>query len=85
MLTGDLIDGKTAARINLVTAAVPASELDSYTNTLVARMASVPKNQLAMHKIVINSAFEQMGLLQTQRLATLFDGTFPSPTLFLIG
>jgi enoyl-CoA hydratase len=74
MLTGDLIDGISAARINLVTAAVPKEEIDCYTDALVGRIASVPKNQLAMHKLVINSAFEQMGLLQTQRLATFFDG-----------
>ncbi|MEY8842823.1 enoyl-CoA hydratase, partial [Cribrihabitans sp. XS_ASV171] len=41
---------------------------------MAARMASVPINQLAMQKLVINNAMEQMGLMQTQRLATIFDG-----------
>ncbi|MDG2285907.1 MAG: enoyl-CoA hydratase, partial [Alphaproteobacteria bacterium] len=38
------------------------------------RMASVAVNQLAMQKMVINQAIEATGLMQTQRLATLFDG-----------
>ena len=37
-------------------------------------MASVPKNQLMMQKLVINQAVEAMGLANTQRLATLLDG-----------
>lgn len=36
-------------------------------------MAKVPINQLAMHKIVINSAVEAQ-INQNQRLATVFDG-----------
>ena len=38
------------------------------------RLTSVPINQLALQKMLINQAIEQMGLMQTQRLATLFDG-----------
>ena len=41
---------------------------------LAARMAGIPKNQLTMHKLMINSAFDNMGLATTQMLATLFDG-----------
>ena len=37
-------------------------------------MASVPINQLMMQKMVINQAVEAMGLAETQRLATVFDG-----------
>ena len=40
---------------------------------LAGRMAPVPINQLAMQKMVINSAVEET-LNQTQRLATVFDG-----------
>ena len=36
-------------------------------------MASVPINQLAMQKMVINAAVEEK-INQTQRLATVFDG-----------
>jgi enoyl-CoA hydratase len=34
----------------------------------------VPVNQLMMQKMVVNQAVEAMGLLETQRLATIFDG-----------
>jgi enoyl-CoA hydratase len=37
-------------------------------------MSGVPKNQLMMQKLMINLAYENMGLASTQALATLFDG-----------
>lgn len=74
LLTGDLIDGREAKAIGLVTDAVPAAELDARVEALVQRMASVPKNQLMMQKLMVNQAYENMGLASTQLIATLFDG-----------
>ena len=74
LFTGDLIDGEEAARIGLVLDAVPADQLDAHVDELATRMASLPANQLAMMKLVVNQAYEQMGLATTQRLATFFDG-----------
>ncbi len=74
MLTGDKITGREAADMGLVLKAVPEADLDDEVEALAARMASVPINQLAMQKMVINQAIEAMGLNETQRLATLFDG-----------
>jgi enoyl-CoA hydratase len=74
LLTGDTIDGKTAAAWGLVYEAVPATELDRAADALAERMASVPKNQLMMQKLMINQAYENMGLANTQMIATLFDG-----------
>ena len=74
LFTGDRITGREAADIGLVLKAVPAAELDDEVERLAARMASVPINQLAMQKMVINQAIEATGLMQTQRLATIFDG-----------
>lgn len=74
LLTGDLIDGREAARIGLVSASVPAAELDQRVDALAARIAGVPRNQLAMLKTVVNQAYGNMGLGSTQLLATLFDG-----------
>jgi enoyl-CoA hydratase len=74
LLTGDMIDGKTAAAWGLVYQAVRASELDATVAALADRMASVPKNQLMMQKLMINQAYENMGLANTQMIATLFDG-----------
>ncbi|QDG54153.1 crotonase/enoyl-CoA hydratase family protein [Persicimonas caeni] len=74
LLTGDLIDGKEAERIGLVSEAVPADELDTTVEKLAERMASVPLNQLMMHKMLVNQAYSNMGMESTQMLATLFDG-----------
>ena len=74
LFTGDKITGREAADMGLVLEAVPSDKLDDRVEELAARMATVPINQLAMQKIVINQAIEQTGLMQTQRLATIFDG-----------
>ncbi|MCE8556394.1 crotonase/enoyl-CoA hydratase family protein [Ruegeria pomeroyi] len=74
LFTGDKITGRQAADMGLVLEAVPADKLDDRVEELAARMATVPINQLAMQKLVINQAIEQTGLMQTQRLATVFDG-----------
>jgi enoyl-CoA hydratase len=74
LLTGDLIDGHTAADWGLATQSVPAPQLDATVRALAERIAGVPRNQLMMQKLVINQAVDAMGLEQTQMFATLFDG-----------
>lgn len=74
LFTGDLIDGTEAERIGLALLAVPEAELDETVDRLAMRIAGVPTNQLAMHKMVINQVLEAMGLGASQRLATVFDG-----------
>ena len=74
LFTGDKITGTEAAEMGLVLKAVPANELDAEVERLAERMATVPINQLMMQKMVINQAIETMGLANTQRLATVFDG-----------
>lgn len=74
MFTGDVIDGRTAAEWGLANLSVPSSELESATMKLAQRMAGVPRSHLAMHKIVVNQVVQNMGLEQTQTLATVFDG-----------
>lgn len=74
LLTGDLIDGREAAAMGLVLESVPLAQLDERVEALVGRMAGVPKNQLMMQKLMINQAYENMGLNNTQMFATLFDG-----------
>ncbi len=74
LLTGDLVDGREAAAMGLVLESVPAADLDERVERLAERMASIATNQLAMQKLVCNQAIEAMGLAETQRLATLFDG-----------
>ncbi len=74
LFTGDRIDGREAAAMGLVLKAVPAAALDDEAEALARRMAGVPVNQLAMQKLVVNQAIEATGLMNTQRLATIFDG-----------
>ena len=74
LLTGDTVDGKTAKAMGLVYDAVPLAKLDAAVNALAKRMAGVPKNQLMMQKLMINQAYDNMGLAGTQMIATLFDG-----------
>lgn len=74
MMTGDLIDGLEAARIGLALEAVPEAELDDAVERLVGRLRGVPRNQLMMTKMVVNQAYDNMGLNNTQMFATFFDG-----------
>lgn len=74
LFTGDKITGREAADMGLVLKAVPEEQLEDAVEEMAARMATVPINQLAMQKMVINQAIEQTGMMQTQRLATIFDG-----------
>ena len=74
LFTGDLIDGREAKNMGLILDAVPKDELDAKVDALAQRMAGVPKNQLAMQKMMVNQALYSQGLEHTQMIATLFDG-----------
>ncbi|MFP4004249.1 MAG: crotonase/enoyl-CoA hydratase family protein [Alphaproteobacteria bacterium] len=74
LFTGDLVTGREAAEMGLVLEAAPAADLDGVVDRLLGRIASVPRNQLMMHKLMINQALDSMGLTQTQMFASLFDG-----------
>jgi enoyl-CoA hydratase len=74
LLTGDLLTGLEAKAMGLVLDAVPAADLDAAVDRLAARMSGIPRNQLMMNKLMINSAFENMGITTTQMFASLFDG-----------
>ncbi|MEL6243642.1 MAG: crotonase/enoyl-CoA hydratase family protein [Pseudomonadota bacterium] len=73
LLTGDTVTGTEAAEMGLVLKAVPKADLDDEVEALADRMSTVPINQLAMNKMVINQVAEAQ-IQQAQRLATVFDG-----------
>ena len=74
LFTGDLVPGTEAERMGLIYKAVPLEDLDEEVNMLVDRIKGVPKNQLMMMKMMVNQAYDNMGLANTQMIATIFDG-----------
>ena len=74
LLTGRAIDAETAFRIGLVSSVYPAAELSQRVEEHAQRFRHIPANQLALNKLLINQAFENMGLRTTQLLGTFFDG-----------
>ena len=74
LLTGRAIDAGTAFRIGLVSSVYPAGELSQRVEEHAKRFRHIPANQLALNKLLINQAFENMGLRTTQLLGTFFDG-----------
>ncbi len=74
LLTGRAIDAATAYRIGLVSQVLPADELADHVEAEARRLRHIPANQLALNKLLINQAFENMGLRTSQLLGTFFDG-----------
>ena len=74
LFKGELLSGKKAVEIGLLGECAPSDKLDEIVDKFIENILSVPTNQLFFQKQVVNQAIEQMGLLNTQRLATVFDG-----------
>jgi len=75
LLTGDPIDGRRAVEWGLASESVPEAEVDAVGLALAQRVAMLPSNQLHMMKLLVNQAYEQMGLQVTQLIGTLLDGS----------
>ena len=73
-LTGDSLSGKEAAEIGLINKSYPAEELDEQVQYWAERMANIPSSQLAAMKLIINQAYDNMGLQTTQYLGPILDG-----------
>ena len=74
LLTGRAIDAETAHRIGLVSRVCDPAELEAEVEAEARRFRHIPANQLALNKLLINQAFENMGLRTSQMLGTFFDG-----------
>jgi enoyl-CoA hydratase len=74
MLTGQSLGGAEAERVGLVSRAVPAGELSAAVDEVAEQLATVPLTQLVMSKLLVNQAFENMGIRTTQTLGTFMDG-----------
>src|SRR5918994_807234 len=73
-LTGKPLSGAEAADVGLINQAVPFDQLESEVRKLADGLASMPLSQLAAMKLVVNQAFENMGIGATQTLGPILDG-----------
>jgi enoyl-CoA hydratase len=73
-LTGKPLSGKKAAEVGLINAAVPFSELEATVHERAQELASIPLSQLSAMKLVVNHAYESMGLASIQTLGPILDG-----------
>ncbi|HUA11326.1 MAG TPA: crotonase/enoyl-CoA hydratase family protein [Solirubrobacteraceae bacterium] len=73
-LTGRPLSGREAEQAGLINKAVPFAELESTVAREARRLASIPSSQLAAMKLIVNQAYENMGLASTQALGPVLDG-----------
>ncbi|MDJ0961749.1 MAG: crotonase/enoyl-CoA hydratase family protein [Acidimicrobiia bacterium] len=73
-LTGKALSGREAADIGLINEAVPFDQLEATVRKRAEQLASIPPSQTAAMKLVVNHAFENMGIASTQVLGPILDG-----------
>jgi enoyl-CoA hydratase len=73
-LTGRPLSGLEAADAGLINRAVPFAELESTVASEAERLAAIPSSQLSAMKLIVNQAYENMGLASTQTLGPILDG-----------
>lgn len=73
-LTGEPFTGREAADVGLINQAVPFDRLEDTVAGVVARLKTIPWSQLMAQKMVVNHAYEQMGLGAVQTLGPILDG-----------
>lgn len=73
-LTGRPLSGREAADVELINAAVPFERLEQTVAALASELATIPASQLAAMKLIVNQAYDNMGLASTQTLGPVVDG-----------
>src|SRR5438876_395454 len=73
-LTGKPLSGREAADAGLVNAAVPFRALEDEVRERARQLAAIPLSQLSAMKLIVNQAYENMGLASTQFLGPILDG-----------
>lgn len=73
-LTSEAISGREAARIELINDSCALEELDQKVQNLAEKLARIPLTQLIAMKLVVNRAYDNMGLNSTQILGPILDG-----------
>ena len=73
-LTGKPLNGVQAAAAGLINRSVPFAELEATVAEQARQLASIPLSQLSAMKLVVNHAYENMGISSTQTLGPILDG-----------
>jgi len=73
-LTGEPLSGQEAAEVELINRAVPFETLECTVHDLALKLARLPASQLAAMKLVVNKAYESLGISSTQTLGLALDG-----------
>jgi enoyl-CoA hydratase/carnithine racemase len=73
-LTGKALSGVEAAQAGLINRAVPFKRLEGEVRRAAMELASIPLSQLAAMKLIVNQAYDSMGLASTQTLGPVLDG-----------
>ncbi|MCW3033454.1 MAG: enoyl-CoA hydratase [Solirubrobacteraceae bacterium] len=73
-LTGRPLSGTEAAGAGLINRAVPFAELERTVAAEAERLTAIPSSQLSAMKLIVNQAYENMGLASTQTLGPILDG-----------
>jgi enoyl-CoA hydratase len=73
-LTGEPLTGREAADVELINEAVPFERLEARVAEIAGRLAAIPLSQLQAQKLIVNQAYENMGLASTQTLGGILDG-----------
>jgi enoyl-CoA hydratase len=73
-LTGRPLSGTEAVQAGLINAAVPFDRLEAEVSERAAQLAAIPLSQLTAMKLIVNQAYENMGLASTQTLGPILDG-----------
>jgi enoyl-CoA hydratase len=73
-LTGKPLSGAEAAEVELINRAVPFERLEEEVAKTARELCSIPASQLAAMKLIVNHAYENMGLASTQTLGPILDG-----------
>jgi enoyl-CoA hydratase len=73
-LTGKPLSGLQAVEAGLINAAVPFARLEAEVAERARQLAAIPLSQLSAMKLIVNQAYENMGLASTQFLGPVLDG-----------
>jgi len=73
-LTGEPLTGVEAAAVELINESVPFERLEARVAEIAAKLALIPLSQLQAQKLIVNQAYENMGLASTQTLGGILDG-----------